>query len=169
MNCSVVTNYQCSGYTDETPSETKYFKNFIVEDFINICKEKQDIITIISIKSNLTVDNIELCENELEIKNNHKVDTSSLLIVYLKMSFQIKYVGGSDSKSVYVENTNFYKIVYLPLPKIINNRDIQDYFRKNRITTQVYVEDLQTSTVTDSLVKFSLLGFLNILFIQPNN
>lgn len=168
MSTTTNPTFRCLGYKDEFPPQTKYYKNFIVEDYIDLSKEHKNVKNILSIKSNVTVDKIEVCRNTLCYKEHATIYTSALLMLKLKMSFQIKYVGGCDNKSVFAQTKNFYKIMYMPVPHTISDLDIEEYYRKNRINAQVYVEDLQTTSIADNIVKFSLVGFLNILFIKSN-
>lgn len=165
MNVASPNTYHCCSTLDELPSNTKYFKNFFVEDSIKVCDAREEVKTILSIKSNIIVNKVTLCENNIEFKADDKVKSGSLLKLDLKISFQIKYVGGKDKRSVFVENDNFYKIIYIPVPTIINGHLVKDLYRRNKINAQVFVEDLQTNNYDNKIIKFSLLALTNILFI----
>lgn len=169
MDISPPSSYHCDYTLDKIPMSTKYFESFFVNDCINICDERETVYTILSIKSNIIVDNTELCENTTKIKHSDYINECYLLKVYLKISFQIKYVGGCQNNRVFVDNTDFFKIVYIVIPKCINCNNVKDLFRRNKLHVHVYVEDLKTTTFNNHIIKFSLLGLANVSFITSNN
>lgn len=168
MTLSSSNTYHCYSTPDEVPLKTKYFENFIIDSFIHLSDEKENIRTILSIKSNIIVSKLTLCENTTEIKELNCLKDVFILKLELKVLFQIKYVGGNDNKSVFVENSNFYKTIYILVPEYIGSENIKDLYRKNKIHAQVYCEDLQTSTHNNKCIKFSLLALANVSFINSN-
>lgn len=169
MNPYAPMAYHCTDTIDELPQTTTCFENFFINDSITICENRENVSTILSIKSNVSIIKMELCQNTVEIKDSYDLTKAYVLRLEIKVSFQIKYVGGPCGKNVFVENTHIYKIIYIPVPEYISFENIKDLYRKNKINAQVYVEDLQTITFDNKVISFSLLGLANISFLTLNN
>lgn len=169
MESNSSNSFLCSGYFEEFPCNTNFFKDFIIDDCICLDPIKDNAKSILSIKSNVTIENTSLCKNLIDFKCYPHIKKAHLLRVLIKMTFQIKYIGGCDGKSVFVKTSSFIKNIYLSIPININDISVKDLYRKNKITPNVFVEDLKTNALSKDSVKFSLVGFVDACFHLPNN
>lgn len=168
MNNTTSNSFLCDNYVEDFPQNAKYFTEFIVDDFIDISKFNDDVKSVLSIKSNVSIQETHLCKDIIDIKYDDHIIQGMLLRTTLKLSFQIKYIGGTDGRSVYVKTTKFLKTMYISIPTTIGDCSILNLYRKNKISSHAYVEDIQTSGISNQKIHFSLAGLININFILPN-
>lgn len=161
-------SYICDGYKEILPYKADYFKDFIADGVIEIDKCKDNIKAVLSVKSNMDIEKVELCDTSIDLIVGNALYNCRVVRAEVKISFQVKYIGGKDGKSVFVESSKFFKNIYIPVSNTINNYKLTDIFRKNKYVATSYVEDIQTLPIQCRKMKFCIIGLISLNFILPH-
>lgn len=161
-------SYLCDGYIDKSPCKSTYFKDFIADGKITIDDCKEVVNTILSVKTGIEVQNTTILQKEVEIKSCGQIYLCRVVMVELKISFQVKYIGGLDGKSVFIEQIKFFKNIYITIPLEVDSNRIDDLFRKSKYVTRAYIEDAKTDIVDCKFIKYCIVGLVDIDFIVKN-
>ncbi|MGL4911001.1 MAG: hypothetical protein ACRC3Y_01085, partial [Romboutsia sp.] len=73
----------------------------------------------------------------------------------------IKYTSNSLEKYLYVLKNNITKIMYIVVPKEIDEVNIEDFIRRKKIQVQSFVEDLYVQRRNENSVYIRTLLLLN--------
>ncbi|MGL4910910.1 MAG: hypothetical protein ACRC3Y_00630, partial [Romboutsia sp.] len=103
----------------------------------------------------------KLLNTQVRTSNEGKKLSGKKLLVELNISYNIKYTSNSLEKYLYVLKSNITKIMYIVVPKEIDEVNIEDFIRRKKIQVQSFVEDLYAERRTENSVYIRTLLLLN--------
>lgn len=150
------------GVNENLPTNIKYFKEELFYTSLNKKKESQNIHKIISVASEVKVNSLKLINTQTRVSNEGQKLSGKKLLVELNIFYRIKYITNSKEKYLYVLKSNSTKVMYIAVPKEINNCKIEELLRKRKLTVEPYIEDLYANVRSFEEVYIRSLLLLNI-------
>ncbi|MGL4800954.1 MULTISPECIES: hypothetical protein [Peptostreptococcaceae] len=146
------------GISESLPVDIKYFKEDLVDDIFYKKENSKPIGEIISASIDLNINSIKLLNTSTRTSNEGRKFTGKKLLIEVCLNYSIKYTSNTIEKYLYILKNEVTKIMYISVPKEINNYDIEDFVRRKKIQIQSFVEDLYVEKrSSDSIYVRSLL------------
>ncbi|MCW6087625.1 DUF3794 domain-containing protein [Clostridium sporogenes] len=136
------------GIADSLPTNPKYFKELTVQEDLVIPMQKPDIEQLLGVMVEAEVISTRLIETEKGISDEGQNLSGCKLIIELKLHEKVKYVADEPTQSVHVaEYESQYKSVFVVVPCEINGTDVCELVRRNKMSVNVYIEDIYAEMV----------------------
>lgn len=149
------------GVNEDLPINIKYFKEELIDNIFFKKEDAKPIEKIVSSSIDLKVKSIKLLNTPIRTSNEGKKLSGKKLLVELNISYNIKYTSNSLEKYLYVLKNNITKIMYIVVPKEIEEVSIEDFVRRKKIQVQSFVEDLYVEKRNENSVYIRTLLLLN--------
>ncbi|MGL5694382.1 MAG: hypothetical protein ACRCXA_09905, partial [Peptostreptococcaceae bacterium] len=149
------------GINEDLPTNIKYFKEELIDNVFFKSEDANPIEKIISSSIDLRVKSIKLLNTSVRTSNEGKKLSGKKLLVELNIQYSIKYTSNSLEKYLYVLKNNITKIMYIVVPKEIDEVNIEDFIRRKKIQVQSFVEDLYVQRRNENSVYIRTLLLLN--------
>ena len=136
------------GIADSLQTNPKYFKELTVQEDLVIPMQKPDIEQLLGVMVEAEVISTRLIETEKGISDEGQNLSGCKLIIELKLHEKVKYVADEPTQSVHVaEYESQYKSVFVVVPCEINGTDVCELVRRNKMSVNVYIEDIYAEMV----------------------
>jgi hypothetical protein len=151
------------GISGSLPTNIEYFKEELFNNIINIPKDRKPIYKITSASVDCKVNSMKLLNTNVQTSNEGQKLSGKKLLVELNLSYRIKYISDSKEKYLYMLKSNVPKVMYIVLPKTINDIPIEEFFRKKKIVLEPYIEDIYSESRGANKVYIRTLLLLNTI------
>lgn len=149
------------GVNEDLPINIEYFKEELIDHLFFKKDGVKPIDKIISASVDLKVNSIKLLNTPLRTSNEGKKLSGKKLLVELDICYNIKYTSNSLEKYLYVLKNSLTKIMYIVIPKEIDETNIEDLIRRKKIQIQSFIEDLYVEKRSENSVYIRTLLLLN--------
>ncbi|MGL4912108.1 MAG: hypothetical protein ACRC3Y_06680 [Romboutsia sp.] len=149
------------GISTNLPVNIKYFKEELFDNIFSKKGKSQPIDEIVSATVDSKIHSVKLLNTPVRTSNEGKKLTGKKLLVELTLSYNIKYTTNSLEKYLYILKNDVTKIIYIVVPKEIDDNDIDDFLRKKKIQIQSYINDLYVEKRNEDNVYVRTLMLLN--------
>lgn len=153
------------GIAQQLPQNPEYFTEFWIQELVTLPEEKPDIEMLLS------------CMVEAEIISSRLIDTPCMksyegqllsgrkLIIELKLKQKITYVADEPDQSEHsADFENVVNSVFIVVPQRIDNTPIENLFKKNKITTTPYIEDIYCEMIDNRTIFKNITLLLDVTF-----
>ncbi|MEG0857420.1 MAG: hypothetical protein RSG52_13175 [Terrisporobacter sp.] len=149
------------GINEDLPTDIKYFKEEIVDGILFKKEIAKPIEEVVSLSVNSKISSIKLINTSIRTSNEGKKLSGKKLLVEVKLSYTVRYTSNTIEKYLYLLKNDITKIMYIVVPKEIDDCKIEDFVRKKKIQVQPFVEDLYIENRCSSSVYIRTLLLLN--------
>lgn len=149
------------GISNQLPTDIKYFKEELFSDIIIKSNKLRAIGDIVSVAVDTKIDSTKILNTSERTSNEGRKLSGKKLLVEVNLSYNIKYTSNTIEKYLYIIKHNITKIVYIVVPKEIENTLIEEFLRHKKIQVQHFIEDLYAQKRTDNSIYLRTLLLLN--------
>ncbi len=154
------------GIDKDLPKGIKYFKEELFSNVISNSNLSKPIENIISASVDCNINSVKLINTQVRTSNEGQKLTGKKLLVEINILYRIKYLSDSKEKYLYILKERSTKVMYIVLPKTIDDCKIEDLVRRGKIKVECYVEDLYVDKRKDNSVYIRNLLLLNARYKQ---
>lgn len=122
------------------PFKSEYFKEELISEVLTIPSQKPNMERILKILISPEIVDFKVVETEVGYSNEGQNLTGYKLVVELNIKQKITYVADEKTQSVHAAHYENMKSIFIVLPKEINNQDICELIRANRLAITPYIE-----------------------------
>ncbi|WP_373601621.1 hypothetical protein, partial [Paraclostridium bifermentans] len=122
------------------PLEAKYFKEEIINEILEIPKEKPDIENILNTLVWPEIESFKIIETEKGISNEGQNLTGFKLLVKVKLNEKITYVADHCSQPVHAAHFESVKTMFVVLPEMIDGEKTCVLLNKGKLSIMPYIE-----------------------------
>ncbi|MEF9992485.1 MAG: hypothetical protein RSD22_10995 [Romboutsia sp.] len=149
------------GINENLPTDIKYFKEEIVDGIFLKKEISRPIEEVVSLAVNSKINSIKLINTSVRTSNEGRKLSGKKLLVEVTLSYTVRYTSNTIEKYLYILKNDITKIVYIVVPKEIDDCKIEDFVRKKKVQVQPFIEDLYIENRCDSSVYIRTLLLLN--------
>lgn len=149
------------GISEDLPIDIKYFKEEVIDSVFFKKENAKPIENIVSASVDSKINTIKLLNTSMRTSNEGKKLTGKKLLVEMNLSYSVKYTSSALEKYLYILKSEITKIIYIVVPKEIDDCNIEDFVRRKKIQVQSLVEDLYIERRTEDSVYIRTLLLLN--------
>lgn len=149
------------GISEQLPTDIKYFKEELFSNVVLKKENSKPIGDIVSVSVDTKINSTKLLNTSERTSNEGKKLTGKKLLIEVSLSYNIKYTSNTMEKYLYILKHNITKIVYIVVPKEIDETLIEDFVRRKKVQLQYFVEDLYVQKRTDDSIYLRTLLLLN--------
>lgn len=144
------------------PETSKYFKEEILDDILEVPKQKPDMERILDIMAWAEVEDYKLIETEVGYSHEGQRLTGKKLITEIRIKEKLTYVANVPEQSGHAAHYERLKSIFVILPEMIGDRYTCDLIRANRIQITPYVEDLCYRQLNEREIHRCLMLFVDV-------
>lgn len=149
------------GISNNLPTDITYFKEELFDTTIYNTKEGACISKVISASVDCSINSMKLLNTSVRTSNEGQKLTGKKLLIEVNLSYRIKYISSTKEKYLYVLKNNTTKVIYIVLPKYIEDLKIEELVRRKKIKIEPYIEDLYVSCRNTGGIYIRTLLLLN--------
>lgn len=149
------------GISEDLPIDIKYFKEEVIDNVFFKKENARPIENIVSASVDSKINTIKLLNTSMRTSNEGKKLTGKKLLVEINLSYSVKYTSSSLEKYLYILKNEVTKIIYIVVPKEIDDCNIEDFVRRKKIQVQSLIEDLYIEIRSEDSVYIRTLLLLN--------
>lgn len=125
------------------PKESKYFKEELVSEILIIPPQKPEMERILDIMVWPEVVNIKLVDTPVGMSNEGQYLSGHKLVIEINLKEKVTYVACEPTQSVHAAHFETMKSVFVILPSKIDEKNICDLIRADRIQVTPYIEAIK--------------------------
>ena len=144
------------------PETSKYFKEELLDDILEVPKQKPDMERILDIMAWAEVEDYKLIETEVGYSHEGQRLTGKKLITEIRIKEKLTYVANVPEQSGHAAHYERLKSIFVILPEMIGDRYTCDLIRANRIQITPYVEDLCYRQLNEREIHRCLMLFVDV-------
>lgn len=144
------------------PETSKYFKEEILDDILEVPKQKPDMERILDIMAWAEVEDYKLIETEVGYSHEGQRLTGKKLITEIRIKEKLTYVANVPEQSGHAAHYERLKSIFVILPEMVGDRYTCDLIRANRIQIIPYVEDLCYRQLNEREIHRCLMLFVDV-------
>lgn len=151
------------GVSEDLPTDIKYFKEETIDSILLKKENSKPIENIVSLMASTKINSIKLLNTPMRISNEGKRLSGKKILVDINILYTIRYTSNTLEKYLYLLKHDVNKILYIVVPKEIDDCKIEDCVRRKKIQVHPYIEDLYIENRCGSSVYIRTLLLLNTL------
>lgn len=146
------------------PTNAEYFKEEELAEILTIPSKKPDIENILSVIVSPEIENLRIVNTEIGTSNEGQVLTGSKLVVEVRLKEKVTYVADEPSQSVHAAHYENIKSFFVIIPNEINEYNVCELLRSNRISVNAYIEAVHTRKLDSRNIFKCVLLFIDVKF-----
>ncbi len=153
------------GIAEQLPLNPQYFTEISIPELVSIPEEKPDIEMLLSCMVEAEIISTRLIKTSCMKSYEGQLLSGRKLILELLLRQKVTYVADIDVQSEHSAHfENQTNSIFIIVPQRVNNTAIETLFKKNRIITTPYIEDIYCEKMDSRTIFKNIVLLLDVTF-----